>query len=140
MKYFAFLQTFIFLVAIFQPIMNFLTFQKPIWLTILRGLWPKKIFRCFYLKEPKSWNIYGWNSCGMLDRNFRPYECWDQKVWKTDPHFFLKKWGSVFFSFLIWAFLRPKIAICIFTIFFTHNIFIILTPWNQNISKKIIWS
>merc|ERR1711954_313774 len=41
MKYFAFLQTIIFLVPIFQPKINFLTFKNQIWLTIPRGLWPK---------------------------------------------------------------------------------------------------
>ena len=94
MKYFAFLQTIIFLVPTFQPIINFLTFKNPIWWTIPRGLWPKKIVRYFYLKEPKSWKIYAWYSRATLDRDF-----------------FQKKLGSVFFNFLIQALLRPQIAI-----------------------------
>ena len=47
MKYFAFLQTIIFLVPICQPIINFLTFKNPIWLTIPKGLWPKQICQIF---------------------------------------------------------------------------------------------
>ena len=39
---FCILVSYYFLVPIFQPIINFLTFKNPIWLTIPRGLWPKK--------------------------------------------------------------------------------------------------
>ena len=49
MKYFGFLQTIIFQVPIFHPLINFLTFQKPIRLTIPRGLWPKKILSDIFI-------------------------------------------------------------------------------------------
>ena len=49
MKYFAFLQTIIFLVPIFQPIITYLTFQKPTWLTIPRELWPKRMLSDIFI-------------------------------------------------------------------------------------------
>ena len=36
---------------------------------------------------------------------------WNKKLKKTDPRYFSKKLGSVFFNFLIQALLRPQIAI-----------------------------
>ena len=44
---FCILANYYFLVPIFQPIINFLTFINPIWLTIPRGLWPKKNCQIF---------------------------------------------------------------------------------------------
>ena len=49
MKNFAFLQTIIFLVPIFQPIITYLTFQKPTWLTIPRELWPKRMLSDIFI-------------------------------------------------------------------------------------------
>ena len=95
-----------------KSIINFLTFQKPIQLTIPRGLWPHK-----FLSDILIWR--GPN----LEKNMREICAHSQitiwslrsalikKLKKTDPHFFSKKWGSVFLNFLIRSLLRPQIAI-----------------------------
>ena len=97
MKYFAFLQTIIFLVPIFQPKINLLTFKNQIWLTILRGLWPKK----------KLSDIFFWRSPNLEKFTHeivarRRIAIWGlrsariKKLKKTDPHFFWKIMGVCF--------------------------------------------
>ena len=52
--------------------------------------------------------------------------------------FFGKKWGSVFFNFLIQALLRPQIAIQIFAIF-SRVIFSLFWPLKIKIAQKKLY-
>ena len=91
---------------------TFLKFWKPIWLSIPRGLWPYNFF-------PDILILRGQNHENITREIFARHRIaiWGlrsariKNMKKTDPHFFQKKWGSVFFNFLIWALLRPQIAI-----------------------------
>ena len=80
----------------FKSKLNFLIFWKPIWLSIPRGLWPYNFF---------------WDILFLRGQNNENITHEKIAIWKKDPHFFPKKWGPLFYNFLIRALLRPQIAI-----------------------------
>ena len=77
----------IFKMLIFKPNSTFLKFYKPIWLRILKGLWPYTFSRYFDFKRPKSWKNYRWNSCAMTYGNLRQNSASDQNVEENRPLF-----------------------------------------------------
>ena len=91
---------------------TFLKFLKPIWLRIPWRLWPYKFF-------PDILILRGQNHENITRKIFARHQIaiWGlrsaqiKNMKKTDPPFFQKKCGSVFFNFLIQALLRPQIAI-----------------------------
>ena len=126
---------------IFKSIINFLTFRKPIRLIIPRGLSPH-IF---------SSDIMIWRGTN-LDKFMQEIivRCWIAisglrsariKIWrKQTPTFFKtknqeKKWGYIFFNFLIWALLRPQIEIR-WQAIFSRIILSWFLPLNIKISGK----
>ena len=81
MKYFAFLQTIIFLVPYLSAKNQLFDIQKSDMVNNpKRVMAKKKSVRYLYLKEPKSWKIYAWNSHVTTDCNLRPNHVSDQKV------------------------------------------------------------
>ena len=95
------------------------------------------IVRYFDLKGPKLWKNYAWNMRASSDRNLRPKECPDQKLVENRTSF-KKKWGSVFYNFLIQALLRPQIAIQIHANI-SHVIFSLFWPLKIQISWKKLY-
>ena len=49
----------------FQPIINYLTFQKPTWLTIPRELWPKRILSDIFIWRSPNVEIF---TCEIVPR------------------------------------------------------------------------
>ena len=95
----------------FNTIFNFLALKKPIRLIILRGLGSHNFLSDILIwKGPKSSKIYVWYSGVLTNSNLRPDSASDKKSWQKQTPIFLKR-GSVFFNFLIWALLRPRIQI-----------------------------
>ena len=91
-----------------------ITIKKP-----KRGMTMLSYFRYFDFKGPKSWKIYAWNSHTMRNHNLRPNHALDQRIEENRPPFL---WGGVCcLQLLIWALLRPQIAI----------------RWGANISRRI---
>ena len=96
---FCILANYYFLVPIFQPIINFLTFINPIWLTIPRGLWPKQKFSDIFIWRSPNLEKF---TCEIVARRWIAIwglrSAWITKLKKTDPH--LKKWGLFSSTFL----------------------------------------
>ena len=88
----------------FLQILNITILFNPIWAVALNSV------RYIDFKGPKSLKNYTWNSCKTSNCHLRLNRASVQKFEENRPPLFLKKWGSVFFIFLIGALLRPPIA------------------------------
>ena len=121
-----------------KSIINFLTFQKPIQLTIPRGLWPHK-----FLSDILIWRGPNLEKCTREIIVRCPIKIWGlrsaqiKKLKKTDPNFFWKKIRVCFLQLFYRS--TPKASNCNPNSrdYFTRNIFIILAPENLNILKKL---
>ena len=87
-------------------------FQNPIWLRILRGLWPYEFWSNILILRGKNLlKSYVWNSCMVTNQDLRPNHASDKNIVENRPAFFPKKWGSFSFKFLVHGKVWPKITI-----------------------------
>ena len=122
-----------------KSIINFLTFQKPIQLTIPRGLWPHK-----FLSDILIWRGPNLEKCTREIIVQCPIKIWGlrsaqiKKLKKTDPHFFQKKMGVCFLQLFDPS--TPKASNCNPNSrdYLARTFFKIWAPLNQNIWQKIM--
>ena len=124
MIYFSFLKTIILLVPIFKPIFDlFYILKTNMVKNPQRVMASVNVVRYFDLKGLKFWKKLCVKYARVVWLQFEAIGVLGSKSWRKQTHiFFEKKLGSVFFNFLIWALLRPQIAI----------------RWRANISRVII--
>ena len=134
MIYFAFLQTLILLVSIFKPVFNLLYILKTNMVNNpQRVMASVNVVRYFDLKGLKFWKKLRVKYARVVGSRFEALGVLGSKSWRKQTHiFFWKKWGSVFFMFLIRALLRPQI-----TIWRRANISHVIFSWFWPLKIKI---